>query len=121
MECRYCGDPAETVDHIVPWSYGGRDDEDNLTAACAICNVLAANKVFDTFEEKRRSVLQRRESYIAKKARSLRKALSICPDCDAIFIPRVDGATAVLCASCMKADEDGVHGSLLEERAEYAV
>lgn len=37
--CQYCGAPAEHVDHIIPRRRGGSDDEDNLVAACARCNL----------------------------------------------------------------------------------
>jgi len=36
--CYYCGDPADTVDHIKPRHLGGTDHRDNLVAACADCN-----------------------------------------------------------------------------------
>ncbi len=36
--CAYCGQPAGTVDHIIPTSAGGPDVTFNLTAACASCN-----------------------------------------------------------------------------------
>lgn len=36
--CRYCGAPAEHVDHIVPRCQDGTNDPDNLAAACATCN-----------------------------------------------------------------------------------
>ena len=36
--CSYCGGPAGTVDHVVPLSRGGRNDAENLTAACFDCN-----------------------------------------------------------------------------------
>jgi hypothetical protein len=36
--CHYCGDPATTVDHIVPKSVGGPSRRWNLTAACRDCN-----------------------------------------------------------------------------------
>jgi 5-methylcytosine-specific restriction endonuclease McrA len=36
--CSYCGQPAESVDHIVPVIAGGSSDWDNLTAACRQCN-----------------------------------------------------------------------------------
>lgn len=36
--CGYCGKPANTVDHRVPKSRGGSDDESNLIAACRSCN-----------------------------------------------------------------------------------
>jgi hypothetical protein len=37
-ECRYCGDEANTVDHVVPLSRGGTNDLSNLTPACKPCN-----------------------------------------------------------------------------------
>jgi 5-methylcytosine-specific restriction endonuclease McrA len=36
--CYYCGQEANTVDHIVPISKGGISVEDNMIAACTRCN-----------------------------------------------------------------------------------
>jgi hypothetical protein len=36
--CYYCGDPANTVDHIKPRHLGGTDHIHNLVAACMDCN-----------------------------------------------------------------------------------
>lgn len=36
--CRYCGEAADAVDHIVPRRLGGSDAMNNLTAACHGCN-----------------------------------------------------------------------------------
>jgi 5-methylcytosine-specific restriction endonuclease McrA len=36
--CAYCHGPAETIDHVVPRSRGGRHCWDNVVAACARCN-----------------------------------------------------------------------------------
>jgi 5-methylcytosine-specific restriction endonuclease McrA len=36
--CHYCGELANTVDHLVPVSAGGTDAPTNLVAACARCN-----------------------------------------------------------------------------------
>lgn len=36
--CHYCGDPATTVDHIVPRSAGGPSRRWNLAGACRDCN-----------------------------------------------------------------------------------
>lgn len=36
--CQYCGSDAETVDHVVPRSRGGRHEWNNVVAACRRCN-----------------------------------------------------------------------------------
>ena len=36
--CQYCGQEANTLDHIIPISKGGIDCEDNAVAACSRCN-----------------------------------------------------------------------------------
>src|SRR5688572_5505117 len=42
FRCRYCGHAAPEarleVDHIVPRSWGGKNDHDNLVTACSRCN-----------------------------------------------------------------------------------
>lgn len=43
--CVYCGDYANTVDHIIPLDLGGTDDFNNLVAACARCNYSKGNKI----------------------------------------------------------------------------
>ena len=35
--CQYCEAPAETLDHVVPRSRGGRHTWDNVVAACRRC------------------------------------------------------------------------------------
>jgi 5-methylcytosine-specific restriction endonuclease McrA len=42
--CSYCGDKAESVDHIVALSRGGDNNWTNLTAACRSCNSRKATK-----------------------------------------------------------------------------
>lgn len=46
--CRYCGKQADEtplhIDHIVPVSKGGTNDEQNLVTACADCNLGKADK-----------------------------------------------------------------------------
>lgn len=42
--CAYCGAQAEHVDHIIPRCQGGSDDEDNLVAACARCNISKSGR-----------------------------------------------------------------------------
>jgi hypothetical protein len=43
--CVYCGDDANTVDHIIPLTKGGTDHPLNLVAACNRCNFAFGNKV----------------------------------------------------------------------------
>ena len=66
-ECAYCFSPADTVDHIIPFSHRHDDSYNNLAACCSLCNCLAGNKVFKTFEEKKDWLLERREFYFSKR------------------------------------------------------
>ncbi|HWI52885.1 MAG TPA: HNH endonuclease [Symbiobacteriaceae bacterium] len=36
--CYWCGEPGDTMDHIIPWSKGGRTTMDNCICACMECN-----------------------------------------------------------------------------------
>jgi len=47
FKCRYC---LETVlmntahiDHVIPWSKGGKTTSDNLVASCNTCNIAKSN------------------------------------------------------------------------------
>ena len=42
--CVYCGGKAETVDHVLPRSRGGRSTWLNLVAACFTCNHRKADR-----------------------------------------------------------------------------
>jgi hypothetical protein len=42
--CLWCGEPATTVDHIVPSSKGGPDLPRNLLASCVECNTRRGNR-----------------------------------------------------------------------------
>lgn len=37
--CQYCGDIAESIDHVMPRSRGGQHEWDNVVAACRRCNL----------------------------------------------------------------------------------
>lgn len=37
-ECAYCGEPADTLDHVIPRFHGGLTIRQNLLAACRSCN-----------------------------------------------------------------------------------
>lgn len=58
--CRYCGDHAYCADHVVPKRAGGPDHPSNFVAACHLCNTIASDWVFQSWEDKRRYVLIKR-------------------------------------------------------------
>jgi 5-methylcytosine-specific restriction endonuclease McrA len=43
--CQYCGDDAESIDHIMPKSKGGSHEWGNVVACCKRCNLLKADKL----------------------------------------------------------------------------
>lgn len=45
--CQYCGSHADSIDHVVPRSRGGRDVWDNLAAACRQCNSAKRDRTPD--------------------------------------------------------------------------
>lgn len=47
--CAYCGatEGPFHLDHIVPWSRGGKHSLENLTVACASCNWSKGDKALD--------------------------------------------------------------------------
>lgn len=47
--CCYCGAPMEHIDHIVPIAGHGTGEWDNLTAACASCNLRKSDRTLLTF------------------------------------------------------------------------
>lgn len=50
-KCSYCGIEIDfkssVIDHIIPLSKGGTNDEENLTISCKKCNILKADKILD--------------------------------------------------------------------------
>lgn len=45
FRCAYCGDKAETIDHVVPRSRGGAHTWENCVACCAACNHRKADRL----------------------------------------------------------------------------
>lgn len=43
--CQYCGARAESVDHVVPRSRGGKHSWENVVAACRKCNARKMNRL----------------------------------------------------------------------------
>lgn len=44
--CRYCGDYVELeIDHLIPVSKGGTNEEENLVTACRLCNRVKGTNI----------------------------------------------------------------------------
>jgi len=43
--CQYCGRDANSIDHLIPVSKGGTDDEWNLLSCCISCNSSRGNRM----------------------------------------------------------------------------
>lgn len=66
--CAYCGDPAQTFDHVVPRVAGGADSADNLLPVCRSCNGAKSGLSLEAWADKLRAEVQRAE----KRQRALR-------------------------------------------------
>lgn len=51
--CKYCGDRADTFDHVIPVSKGGTADISNIVPACVSCNSSKGNLDLDVWLMKR--------------------------------------------------------------------
>ena len=45
LPCHWCGEPADTVDHVVALADGGSNTLDNLVPACRRCNFQRGGRV----------------------------------------------------------------------------
>jgi 5-methylcytosine-specific restriction endonuclease McrA len=50
--CHYCGQEANTVDHLIPISKGGTDEATNMVAACVKCNSGKRDRMAPGFFER---------------------------------------------------------------------
>ncbi len=50
--CHYCGQEANTVDHLIPISKGGTDEATNMVAACIKCNSGKRDRMTPSFFER---------------------------------------------------------------------
>lgn len=78
--CVYCGFDGSTferwrylaVDHFIPQSRGGSNDETNLKTACIDCNSMKASFRFETVEEARQKIAE----WIAGERRAFETAFA---------------------------------------------
>ena len=100
--CVYCGGLANVVDHVVPWCFSRNSEDNNLVASCNLCNGIACGKVFSGFHAKKAYILAQR----AERGDSvLYPWMSSCCWCHSYFKPGVDGATNLVCSSCMRTSQ----------------
>jgi len=101
--CIYCGEDAEVVDHVVPFSYSGCEDDDNLVASCSLCNLLASDMVFTSLIEKARYIKGVRSR---RRKPNSRISQASCPSCGRIFKPRDGhGSTKFICSGRIENDD----------------
>lgn len=50
--CAYCGEKADTIDHVIPRSKGGKHDWMNVVACCKLCNSAKGNKFLGEWTRK---------------------------------------------------------------------
>jgi 5-methylcytosine-specific restriction endonuclease McrA len=43
--CRWCGEPSDCVDHILPRAHGGDDRRENLAGSCTPCNLARGARI----------------------------------------------------------------------------
>lgn len=65
--CKYCGEKAEHVHHIIPLSLGGDNREDNLISLCSTCHGKIHEKTFTSAKNEAWKKLQREGIERAKK------------------------------------------------------
>lgn len=60
--CYYCGDLAQSVDHMMPSSKGGSNALDNKVPACHRCNQMKGDLSVEEFIAKMERILQTLQS-----------------------------------------------------------
>lgn len=52
--CYFCGEPGDTIDHLLPRAKGGHTTPANCVCACALCNQSKADQTLQDFIERDR-------------------------------------------------------------------
>ena len=70
--CQYCGLDGRAslenalvmrVDFVIPRAHKGKKDPKNLVACCTPCNTIKGTKVYASFADAKKYVLERREEF----------------------------------------------------------
>lgn len=92
--CIYCGEPADTIDHVVPLVRGGTNYEGNLAPCCKPCNSSkAGSTVIEWRTGKRLPRMAKAVMWKAKpkplKIRAIKgeqAAFNVCPECGSLCV-----------------------------------
>lgn len=76
--CRYCAYSLQNstkflplhIDHIKPWSLQGGNSMENLVVSCQECNLIAMDKWFKSFDEKKEYITFERQKRIFRRERT---------------------------------------------------
>lgn len=106
--CVYCGNTAQVLDHVVPYSLTMDNSPDNLVACCRKCNGVAIDYIFNGLWQKREFILAVRtgievDKTEIPKGRKYRNKC-YCMDCKVVYMPRALGSTYLLCPQCAERD-----------------
>lgn len=112
--CFYCGEEAATsIDHVLPYSYAVVNSIENLRPACALCNCIASDKIFESDIEKKWYILGKRNRRHDKNMRHC-----TCTVCCAPYIYRTHSPSPFMCAECYD-EEYGTEYSQLSVWSEW--
>lgn len=84
LPCTYCGDPAQTLDHVVPRASGGPDTPENLVPACRVCNGSKSAKTLEAWAAQIEADLAR----VNRKRRQLAAIRELLSPV-AVFVPTI--------------------------------
>ena len=104
--CVYCGEAATEIDHIRPYSWDQNNDEDNLIASCRICNAIASDLMFDTFNEKWSYINARRNPDDEKIDTPELGIPRVCLVCGVSYKSGFSGSNYIECPLCAGAVHD---------------
>ncbi len=70
--CFYCNEPADTKDHFVPISKGGKDTIENLRPCCSVDNLIKGDMLPEQWEQYMRTGEYRRKKRRVRRNRGKR-------------------------------------------------
>lgn len=103
-KCVYCHrEIATQIDHIIPYSYCAYHGIENLVPSCSWCNLLASDRVFETFDEKYEWLRNERN-----KKKHVRRRIAHRLMCSQCYLPYYSAmhSNYILCPHCAAVEYD---------------